>query len=287
MLNNDADDVAYLLDRASQYLPVIYFLRHGRGFAGKTIKRQDATPSFWLSVSEAVRPPWMIRTRSMHFIILVAAFVILTAVVASGITLGADDAVNRYFKSVHGSNPSIDMAMIVITSLGDVTTLFIVGIVLTIIRRTRKVGMIFLIALVVIVVLVMYLKPLVGREIPVYGFEPASELPENFSLESDSLAPIAAGFSYPSGHAARATAFAFIVGYAVYNKSKKMGYAIWAFPVIIGFTRIYVMQHYPTDIIGGFMLGVLVSVVLSNAMKLDEPFFLSRLKGKEGRASKF
>ena len=229
----------------------------------------------------------MIRTRSMYFIILVAAFVIFTAVVASGITLGVDDAVNRYFKSVHGSNPRIDIAMIVITSLGDVTTLFIVGIVLTIIRRTRKLGMIFLIALVVIVVSIMYIKPLIGREMPVYGFEPPSELPENFSLESDSLAPLAAGFSYPSVHASCATALAFIAGYAIYNKSKKMGYAIWAFPVIIGITRIYVMQHYPTDIIGGYMFGVLVSVVLSNAMKLDEPFLLSKIKGKENRATKF
>jgi undecaprenyl-diphosphatase len=144
--------------------------------------------------------------------------------------------------------------------------------------------MIFLIALVVIVVLVMYIKPLIGREIPGYGFEPSSELPENFRLESDSLAPFAAGFSYPSGHASRATALAFIAGYAIYNKSRKTGYAIWAFPVVIGITRIYVMQHYPTDIIAGFMFGGLVSVVLSNAMKLDEPFFLSRIKGKEDRA---
>lgn len=253
--------------------------------SGKTIKRQQAAPPSWLSLSEeAVRAPWMIRTRSMYFVILVAAFLVLSAVVASGVTLEADDAVIRYFKSVHGSNPSIDMAMIVITSLGDVTTLFILGVALTIIRRTRKVGMIFLIALVVIVVLVMYMKPLIGREIPPYEFEPASELPENFSLESDSLAPFAAGFSYPSGHASRATALAFIAGYAIYKKSKKMGYAIWAFPVIIGITRIYVMQHYPTDIIAGFMFGGIVSVVLSNAMKLDEPFFLSRIKGKEDRA---
>src|ERR671914_2556315 len=251
---------------------------------GKTIKRQHAAPLFWLSLSEVVRPPWMIRTRSIYFVVLVAAFVIFTAVVASGITLGADDAVNGYFKSVHGSNPGLDIAMMIITSLGDVTTLFVVGIILTIIRRTRKVGMIFLIALVVIVVLVMYVKPLIGREIPGYGFEPSSELPENFRLESDSLAPFAAGFSYPSGHASRATALAFIAGYAIYKKSKKMGYAIWAFPVIIGITRIYVMQHYQTDIIAGFMFGGIVSVVPSNAMKLDEPFFLSRIKGKEDRA---
>jgi membrane-associated phospholipid phosphatase len=44
------------------------------------------------------------------------------------------------------------------------------------------------------------------------------------------------------------------------------------------------MQHYPADIIGGFMFGGLVSVVLSNAMKLNEPFFLSRIKGREDRA---
>ena len=226
----------------------------------------------------------MIRTRSMYFVIILAAFVVFSAIVASGITFEADDMASRYFKLVHSSNPSIDMAMVVITSLGDVTTLFILGIILMIIRRTRKVGMIFLITLVVIVVLVMYMKPLIGREIPPYGFEPASQLPENFSLESDSFAPLAAGFSYPSGHAARATALAFIAGYAIYNRSKKMGYAIWVFPVIIGITRIYVMQHYPTDIIGGFMFGALVSVVLSNAMKLDEPFFLSRIKGKEDRA---
>jgi undecaprenyl-diphosphatase len=222
----------------------------------------------------------MIRTRSMYFVALVALFVVFSAVVASGATFEADDAISRYFKSLQG-NPGIDTAMIIITSLGDVTTLFILGIVLTIIRRTRKAGMIFLIALVVIVVLVMYIKPLIGRKVPPYGFEPAIKLPKNFSLESDSLAPFAVGLSYPSGHASRATALAFIAGYQIYNKSKKAGYLVWAFPVIIGITRLYVMQHYPTDIIGGFIFGGLISVVLSNAMRLDEPFFISRIKGKE------
>lgn len=226
----------------------------------------------------------MIRTRSMYFVALVVAFVAFSALIGSGVTFVADDAASRYFKSIHG-NAGLDAAMIVITSMGDVTTLFIFGIILTIMRRTRKAGMIFLIALVVIVVIVMYIKPLIGREIPPYAFEPALQLPSEFSLENDSLAPFAAGFSYPSGHASRATALAFIIGFAIYQKSKKAGYAFWAFPVVIGITRLYVMQHYPTDIVGGFLLGALVSVVLANAMKLEQPFFMSRIKGKEDNPS--
>jgi undecaprenyl-diphosphatase len=219
----------------------------------------------------------------MHFVALVVAFVVSGAVVVSGVTYGADNAASRYFKSLQG-NPAVDAVMITISSMGDVTTLFILGIILTIIRRTRKVGMIFLIALVVVVIVVMYIKPLVGRQNPPYGFEPALNLPKDF-IEKDSLAPFAAGFSYPSGHAARTTALVFIVGFAIYQKSRKASYAFWIFPVIVGISRLYVMQHYPTDIIGGFLLGGLVSVPLANAMKLDQPFFMSRFKGKEDQPS--
>jgi undecaprenyl-diphosphatase len=226
----------------------------------------------------------MIRTRSMHFVVLVVAFVVFSAVVASGVTYGADDAAIHYFKSTQG-NAGVDAVMITITSMGDVVTTFIFGIIITIIRRTRKAGMIFLIALVVVVVLVMYIKPVVGRQIPPYPFEPTLQLPKDFSIENDSLAPFAAALSYPSGHAARATALAFIIGFAVYQKSRKAGYVMWAFPVIIGISRLYVMQHYPTDIIGGFLFGGMVSVVLANAMKLDQPFFMSRFKGKEDQSS--
>lgn len=227
----------------------------------------------------------MIRTRSMHFVALVAAFVIFSAVVASGVTRGADDAASRYFKSTHG-NAGLDAVMITITSMGDVITMFIFGTIITIIRRTRKVGMILLIALVTLVILVTYIKPLVGRENPPYTFEPALGLLENFSIENDSIVPFAAALSYPSGHASRATALAFIVGFAVYQKSKKVSYALWAFPIIIGITRLYVMQHYPTDIIGGFLFGGMVSVVLANSMKLDQPFSMSRIKGKQDEPSR-
>ena len=43
------------------------------------------------------------------------------------------------------------------------------------------------------------------------------------------------------------------------------------------------MQHYLTDIIGGLLLGLITSIILSNLMRLDEPFLMSRFKRKEGR----
>jgi undecaprenyl-diphosphatase len=219
--------------------------------------------------------------RTTKFAAFVAAFVVFSAIVASGATVGIDDAVNNYARSIQG-NPALDVLMLGITTSGDISTLFLFAIIITIIRRTRKAGMVFLIAIVALAILTMYMKPFLGRAIPPYQFEPAIELPENFNIETDSLAPFAAGFSYPSGHASRATALAFIVGYLLYRKARWAGYAVWAFPVIIGISRVYVQQHYPMDLVGGFLIGVIISAVLSGAMKIQQPFQLSRFKGKEG-----
>jgi undecaprenyl-diphosphatase len=235
-----------------------------------------------LVAAEGKRPPWLFPARSLQFAALVAAFIVFSAVVASGATRGFDDPVNRYAKSLQG-HPAFDEAMLIITTMGDVATLFVFAIIITIIRRTRKVGLIFLIAIVILAIAVMYLKPLVGRPVPPYQFSPALKLPENFGIEGDSLGPLAAGFSYPSGHMSRATALAFLVGYFLYRRSKAAGYAMWAFPVMIGITRVYVQQHYPTDLVGGFLIGVIISVVLANAMKIWQPFQMSRFKGKEDR----
>jgi undecaprenyl-diphosphatase len=53
---------------------------------------------------------------------------------------------------------------------------------------------------------------------------------------------------------------------------------------MIGITRIYVQQHFPLDLVGGFLIGMIISIVTSNAMKLWQPFQLSRFKGKEDDA---
>jgi undecaprenyl-diphosphatase len=225
-------------------------------------------------------PTWLIDTRSIQLIVLVVIFIVLTVVVGLHLTMSLDDLVMIYFRSLQG-NTYLDTVMITVTSLADVFTMVIIATVLTIIRSTRKIGMIFLIIIVVIAILVMYTKPLIGRSAPPYKFSPSLKLPNHFTIEDDSIIPFARNFSYPSNHIAIATAFAFILGFRLNRNSHLAGLLMWFFPLAIALTKLYLMQHYLTDAISGFVLGLIVSVVLSNIMGLDKPFLMSRFKGKE------
>ncbi|HET7149557.1 MAG TPA: phosphatase PAP2 family protein [Candidatus Nitrosopolaris sp.] len=222
----------------------------------------------------------MMKIRSFEFMVLAIAFVCLSAVVASGLTNSFDKLITAQVKDVQG-NEKLDIMMIVITSLGDLFTLVIVGIILTVIRRTRKMGLIFLISIVFIAISIIYLKPVIARQAPPNGFQTSLVFPKYFVLENDSVAPSARDESYPSNHVAIATAFAFVVGFQINKKSRLGGLLLWCFPALIGITKLYLMQHYFTDLIGGFLLGLIISTITSNVLHLDQPFLMSRFKGKE------
>ena len=67
-----------------------------------------------------------------------------------------------------------------------------------------------------------------------------------------------ADYSFPSGH----TAVAFAASVPVFIiSSKKLGIIMIIFSVLMAFSRIYVCVHYPTDVIGGAVIGILCGVV--------------------------
>lgn len=178
-------------------------------------------------------------------------------------------------------NAQFDQLMIGIASLGDTFSLVLVAIALTIIRRTRKAGMVFLMALVIISISTVYLKSLFGRPSPAYLNKPNIYVPKHFSIEEDSFTPYSRNFSYPSNHVAATTALAFIACFMISRRSIIASLLIWLFPIINGFARLYLMQHYLSDIIGGFLWGLIICLILANLLKLDQPFLMSRFKSKE------
>jgi undecaprenyl-diphosphatase len=64
------------------------------------------------------------------------------------------------------------------------------------------------------------------------------------------------GYSFPSGHAT----FFMALAATIFLLHKKAGYIFISFAVLIGVARIVGGVHFPSDILGGFVLGALVAL---------------------------
>ena len=210
--------------------------------------------------------------RSRTFFILLSIFLVCTVIALSQSTLESE---KQFMTSIQKSagNPSIDYAVWLLTESGNVFVMLPFSILLLIIRKTRRIGMILLILLVLSSILTGYIKCGVDRDRPFLDWV-GSELP--FEVEPDSFSLFCEGRSwtagFPSGHAARSAMFAFVMVYVLSEKFPRGAHLIWIYPILMSFSRIYVLQHYPLDVIGGFILGILLAGYVSKRLKLDEIF---------------
>lgn len=81
--------------------------------------------------------------------------------------------------------------------------------------------------------------------------------------------------SFPSGHSASIFAICTVIAYTYRNKITWQ-VILAAFAILIGFTRVYLCQHYLQDVIAGSLIGTLVGyytcVLLQNKINnLDKP----------------
>jgi len=65
-------------------------------------------------------------------------------------------------------------------------------------------------------------------------------------------------FSFPSGHTMSSFAAASVIFYANDN----MGIAAFVLASLIAFSRLYLYVHYPSDILAGIIIGVLICAVV-------------------------
>ena len=139
--------------------------------------------------------------------------------------------------------PARDAVMLFFTRLGNAGFVWIaLAAILLLFRRTRRAGCILALALVCDLVLCNFiLKPLVHR------VRPCDLLPE-VTL----LIPHPSDYSFPSGH----TASGFAAAFALWFQNRKLGTPALLLAAFIGFTRLYLYVHFPTDILGGIALGL-------------------------------
>jgi undecaprenyl-diphosphatase len=186
---------------------------------------------------------------------------------------------NFIFNGINALSPDQEFLyfFVVISSFAEVINLIFVAIIFTVIRRTRKMGMILLITIMTLAILVSYMKPLVAQPKPPES-QKIPALPKGFHLESDTLLTEARNFSYPSNHTAMITALAFIVGTILQQKTKKIFYLIWILPPMIMISNLILGLNYVSDLIGGLLIGLVISITTSNILKLEVPFMMNRFK---------
>lgn len=153
------------------------------------------------------------------------------------------------FIRIHMSSGVLDFTMPFITRLGSGGIIWIcVALVFLISKKYRTDGLCLISSLLFCVLIGnITLKPLVARIRP-------CDINRTISL----LISRPTDFSFPSGHTMSSFAAATVIFYA----NRNMGIVAFILASLIAFSRLYLYVHYPSDIIAGIAIGVLISVTI-------------------------
>lgn len=143
----------------------------------------------------------------------------------------------------HLRNAFLDAAVPVFTKLGDYGILWILlAVGLLAFPKTRRIGLAVSCALLLEVLCCnLLLKPLVARPRP-YTYR-----------DLQLLIPPLKDYSFPSGH----TAASFAAASALFFRKSRLWIPALTLSVLLGFTRLYLYVHFPSDVLVGALLGTL------------------------------
>lgn len=149
----------------------------------------------------------------------------------------------------HLRTPFLDEAMRFVTRLGNFSIVWVMLVlVLILIPKTRKIGLVVMAAVILDSVLCnVILKNIFVRPRPC-----------DVNTAIKPLMPRPLGYSFPSGH----TSAAFAAVAALYfSGERKIWKAALVLAILIAFSRMYLYVHYPTDVLGGILVGIFCGCV--------------------------
>jgi undecaprenyl-diphosphatase len=208
---------------------------------------------------------WIFDIRSRIFFFLLLFFLILLYLAVAKISMVYDIAFESYISKLVG-NTTIDLTMGVFAELGWVLYPIFVSIVLFIIKRTRRLGLVLLLSLLVGSMIVAYMRCYTGYEKPALDYIGA-----HLALKSgaDVGVPCQIDGTFPAGATVRTTIFAFIIGFALSKRFPRGLYLLWIYPAVVSISSLYLLREYPSTVIAGIILGILIANIVSKKLKIE------------------
>lgn len=154
-------------------------------------------------------------------------------------------------------SPLLDKLMVIFTYLGSAGFIWIlIALILFVSNKSKKYGIAMMVSLLLCLIIGnITLKPIVDRIRPC-----------DVNTAINLLIKHPTDASFPSGHTM--SSFAAAVSLLYYDKKKGLLALILA--TIISFSRLYLYVHYPTDILAGIIIGIIIAIV---SQKLVEIYY--------------
>lgn len=103
------------------------------------------------------------------------------------------------------------------------------------------------------------LRPLIGRLRP---SNPDNTISDFIVLVNDYRG---GRYGFPSCHAANTMALAIFLSLLLKNRYATIGLIVWS--LLVSYSRIYLGVHYPSDILGGLIIGTLFALIYYQPVK--------------------
>lgn len=190
--------------------------------------------------------------RNKKTILLIISIIILILLII-GLYLNylsfIDDVIYKFI--IGFKTPFLTFFFNFITFFASIEWLVIISIIILLFCKERKLKIGLLIYLLGIALITLLLKNIFIRERPF----------ELMIIFED-------GYSFPSGHSSSSMAFYGLLSYLIY-KSKLVKYkkvilisSLILLILLIGISRIYLGVHYPSDVLAGFMVGLIYFIMV-------------------------
>ncbi|MBQ2873182.1 MAG: phosphatase PAP2 family protein [Bacilli bacterium] len=195
--------------------------------------------------------------RTILLVVTFLLFIILTILMLNDNLIILDDIVHNFILSIR--NNYLTTILKYITHTATSYTLILFTIILLIVIKNKKIPLFIMLNLIFSFTTNEIVKLIFKRDRP---------LGINLIEETN--------YSYPSGHSMVGLAYYGFIIYLInkHIKSKKLKNTLTITLIInillVGFSRIYLGVHYLTDVIGGFLLGIIYLIIYTNIISLEK-----------------